>query len=381
MHVNLQDREAGKMMDNFTAHRLRFVTEVQSTIELNEHQGSAIRGSLFHALRNQFCMNREAQEECAGCPLVATCPVATLVSTLRPGSGRGRDVPRPYTIQPPLPGAGGHLVELPHGRIVFHYQPGEWFEFGLTLYAQALQLFPYVVLTVRRLEQGGIGRRTEQADGRWRRGTFVVQEVRAENPLTGERQPVMQAGDNLVHVPDIPITHQQVAVSSQQLAVSDQQLAVSGRHSRVTLHFLTPTRIIERKLLLKPDSFRFQPFFQRLMERLEALSRDFSDTPLRFDDPRGLIEAAGRVRVTENRLVWEELRSYSTRRRAESPTSGLIGSVTLEAGDWSPFWPWLVWGQFVHVGKDAVKGNGWYEARSAKRVSESASQRVSESAR
>jgi len=97
------------------------------------------------------------------------------------------------------------------------------------------------------------------------------------------------------------------------------------------------------------------------MERLEALSRDFTDTPLRFDDPKGLIEAAGRVEVTDHRLVWEELQSYSTRRRAESPTSGLMGSVVLKADDWSPFWPWLVWGQFVHVGKDAVKGNGWYE--------------------
>jgi hypothetical protein len=38
-------------------------------------------------------------------------------------------------------------------------------------------------------------------------------------------------------------------------------------------------------------------------------------------------------------------------------------SVVLQADDWSPFWPWLVWGQFVHVGKDAVKGNGWYEIR------------------
>ena len=64
-------------------------------------------------------------------------------------------------------------------------------------------------------------------------------------------------------------------------------------------------------------------------------------------------------RTVDNRLVWEELRSYSTRRRAASPTSGLVGRVVLEAEDWSPFWPWLVWGQFVHVGKDAVKGGGW----------------------
>jgi hypothetical protein len=66
-------------MNHFTAHQLRFVAEVQHTIELNEHQGSAIRGALFHALRNRFCGNREAGE-CAACPLVATCPVATVAS-------------------------------------------------------------------------------------------------------------------------------------------------------------------------------------------------------------------------------------------------------------------------------------------------------------
>ncbi len=333
-------------MHNFTAHRLRFVAEAQSTIELNEHQGSAIRGAFFHALRNRFCGNRDASE-CADCPLVATCPVATLVSTLRPGGSRGRDVPRPYTIQPPLPGEGGHLFERSDGRAVYRYDPGEPFRFGLTLYAQALQLFPYVVLAVDEFERGGIGRRTEQADGRWRRGILAIREVWAEHPLTGERQQVMRAGDRMIQVPDIPITHQQI-------------LALAPPQSPLTIHFLTPTRIIERKRLLKPHRFRFQPFFQRLMERLEALTRDFASAPLRFANPKGLIEAAGLVRITENRLLWEELRSYSTRRHSDSPISGLVGRVTLEAGDWSPFWPWLVWGQFVHVGKDAVKGNGWY---------------------
>jgi len=175
---------------------------------------------------------------------------------------------------------------------------------------------------------------------------------------------VMQAGDRMVQVPDVPITHAQVGKSQ-----------IPNPKSQIGVRFLTPTRIIERGRLVKPESFRFQPFFQRLMERLEALSRNFSDTPLVFEDPRGLIEAAGRVCVVDNRLAWEELRSYSTRRRAASPTSGLVGRVVLEADDWSPFWPWLVWGQFVHVGKDAVKGGGGYGVR----VSESANQRINES--
>jgi len=332
-------------MEHFTAHCLRCVAEAQDTIELNEHQGSAIRGALFHALRNRFCANQEAAG-CAVCPLVVACPVATLVSTLKPESGRGRDVPRPYTIQPPVKNEGWRME---NGG--WRMEAGGRLEFGLTLYAQALQLFPYVVLAVGEFERGGLGRKVEQANGRWRRGRLAIQEVWAENPLTGERQPVMRAGDKMVQVPDVPITHAQVQEWARASYILHSSFCI--------LHFLTPTRIVERGHLVKPEGFRFQPFFQRLMERLEALSRDFSDTPLRFADPRGLIEAAGRVRVVENHLVWEELRSYSTRRQAESPTSGFTGSVVLEADDWSPFLTWLVWGQFTHVGKDAVKGNGW----------------------
>jgi len=335
-------------MHSFTAHRLRFVAEVQTPIELNEHQGSAIRGALYHALLFRFCMNREAGE-CAACPLATTCPVAFLVSTMRPEGERGRDIPRPYTIQPPLPGSG-HPVEQ-DGRPFFRYEPGERMEFGLTLYAQALQLFPYVILAVGEFERGGIGRKVEQAAGRWRRGRLAVREVWAENPLTGERRPILCAGEKMVQVPDIPITHDQVCRQARALQNS----------RRLTLRFLTPTRLIQAGHLVKPEDFGFQPFFQRLMERLEALSRAFSDTPLRFDDPKGWIAAAGRVRVADNRLRWEEVRSYSTRRRRSTPTGGLMGEVVLEAEEWPFCWPWLVWGQFTHVGKDAVKGNGWYE--------------------
>ena len=338
-------------MENFTAHRLRFVTEAQSTIELNEHQGSAIRGALFHALRNRFCGNQQAQE-CAACPLVATCPVAILVSTLKLDGLRGRDVPRPYAVQPPLPGEGGHPVEDDRGRLFFHYLPGERFEFGLTLYGQSLQLLPYVILTVGEFEAGGIGRKTQQADGHWRRGTLVVREAWAENPLTGERQMVMQADDKMVQVPDIPITHEQVC------KFASLQVGEATRR-QFMLRFLTPMRIIERGHLLKPHAFHFKPFLQRLLDRLESLSRDFSDTKLEVDFA-GLVEAAEQVRVVENHLRWEELHSYSTRQQKDTPTSGLLGRVALEADDWSPFLPWLVWGQFTHVGKDAVKGNGWF---------------------
>jgi CRISPR/Cas system endoribonuclease Cas6 (RAMP superfamily) len=40
--------------------------------------------------------------------------------------------------------------------------------------------------------------------------------------------------------------------------------------------------------------------------------------------------------------------------------SGFVGEVSFE-GDLAPFVPYLKLGEYVHVGKNAVFGNGWYE--------------------
>ncbi len=358
-------------MHHFTAHRLIFMTTAQEVIELNEHQGSALRGALFHALRHRFCaFARQPEAECGSCALAQTCPVAQLVSTLNPEHARGQDRPRPFTVQPPIAEGGwhvadaspitmGHYWEREDGSGVFRYEPGETLVFGLTLYAHAMQWFPYVVLALQEFESDGLGRKVEQYDGRWRRGRLSVREVWAENPLTGERQPVLRQGERMVKVPDVPVTHEQILAQHER---GWTRAEPATDRVQLTIRFLTPTRLIERGHLLKPETFAFRPFLQRLLERLEALSEAFCDTPLQVDFP-ALLAAAEGVRVVDNRLGWEDVRSYSTRRRAESPIGGLVGRVTLAAEDWTPFLPWLLWGQFTHVGKDAVKGNGWYEVK------------------
>ncbi len=318
-------------MDHFTAHHLHVEVEVTAPLALNPHKGSSLRGGLFHALWGRFCMN-QAAHICADCPLVATCPVALLVSTLRPDSERGRDVPRPYAIRPPL-------------DPVTRYQPGDRLSFGLTLFAQALNLFPYVILALDEMGRAGLGLKLEE--NRWRRGTFRVQAVEAVNPLTGERRPVVRAGESLVRVPDVPVTHAQV--------LSQVRPPEGGR---LTLHFLTPTRIIEHRELVKRP--RFRPLFQRLLERLSALAREFSDAPLNLDFHR-LVRQAEEVQLVADETRWVELESYSTRLRRATPIGGFVGRATYRAEDWRPFLPWLLWGQFTQVGKDAVKGNGWYE--------------------
>ena len=46
--------------------------------------------------------------------------------------------------------------------------------------------------------------------------------------------------------------------------------------------------------------------------------------------------------------------------------NGLVGEAVYE-GDLAPFWPFLVFGQWAHVGKNATFGLGRYELSGAQR--------------
>jgi hypothetical protein len=317
-------------MHTFTAHRLEITATVTSPIALNEHQGSALRGALFHALYDRFCVNKAARE-CAACPLVQSCPIATLMATWRPDGERGANVPRPYTIEPPL--NSSHT-----------YRAGDTLRWGLTLFADALQLIPYIVLGVQALEEEGLGKALRQPDGAWRRGRLVVDEIAEIHPWTGQRQVLYQRGARIMRTPSLAITAADIA--SRVATMPKEQFQLT---------FLTPTRLIDNGRLLHRPLFR--PIFQRLLERLSSLSKHFSSTPL--EDVRELLGTALDVRVVEDRTRWIELQSYSSRQRRSTPMGGFIGSATF-AGDIKHALPLLIWGELTHVGKDAVKGNGWY---------------------
>jgi hypothetical protein len=138
-------------------------------------------------------------------------------------------------------------------------------------------------------------------------------------------------------------------------------MATAG--ARVTVEYLTPTRIRDRFLGTGPDRTlagpAFRPIFQRLLERLSALSWHFAETVLALDFG-DLVRRAESVRLEVDETRWLELESQSLRQRHRYPSGGFVGRAVYQADDWTPFLPWLLWGQFTHVGKDAVKGNGWY---------------------
>ncbi|MCW5850782.1 MAG: CRISPR system precrRNA processing endoribonuclease RAMP protein Cas6 [Anaerolineae bacterium] len=132
------------------------------------------------------------------------------------------------------------------------------------------------------------------------------------------------------------------------------------------VEFLTPTHLKDGKRLVT-HAPPFRVLFQRLMERLLALSTAFSESPL---DGALKYEAVGlsdgvRLVADGTRLV--HLESPSSRLGSVTSISGLVGYAVYDAADWAPFWPWLKWGELTHVGKNTVKGEGMIRVLSEER--------------
>jgi len=345
----------------FTLHHLRFHAEVQTTIVMDAFKGSALRGAWQSHLRTLYCAQAAAGPGQAGAAdslHQAMCPVCFLLSR---ETGHGDDR-RPYAFQPPL---------TPQTT----FQPGERFSFGISVFGSAIQFLPYLVLAVAQMGQHqGLGRpiheardcgdadpraRAIQGTGRLRRGTFRLAGIDEVNPLSGEERVLLAEGGNMVSMPALPVTQSQVAAASQEALE-----ALTVRGGRLALDFLTPTRIVQCEVLVHQP--HFAPLFARLLGRIDALRRQFSDEPpLDSDEKHALLSLADQVQLAADGTRWWDVHGRSTRLERSQPLGGYVGRAVYEvpAGTgaaWAPLLPWLLWGSCTQLGKNVVKGCGLY---------------------
>jgi hypothetical protein len=252
-------------------------------------------------------------------------------------SARGVNPARPFAIQPPLTASTGH------DHI---FAPGESFVFGISLFGDAADLFPYVCQAVHRIGKIGVG---------YGRGQFVIRDIQAVNPLTGQKMSLIKehsgTSGHRISGPGLPVT-----------TASIEQAIQAHTTGNLFMRFLTPTQLTHQKQTLsRPD---FVSLIARLLERCQSLEQHYTSNPTHHliwrDRHLKLTEAALQVKLIENRTHWVNVYSGSRRSNRRNSIGGFIGEVGFE-GDMTVFLPWLFWGQSLHVGKNAVKGNGWYE--------------------
>jgi hypothetical protein len=240
---------------------------------------------------------------------------------------KNRDIPRPFVIKPPL-----ETKET--------YIPGERLSFDLVLVGKIKDYLPYFIVTFKELSQAGLGR--DRAPVELAGVDYMGHD--------GASVPVYRRENNLVQPPAD-------AISWADLCASYNSNNGSGKVTRITLRFLTPT-------LLKADGLQARrPVFgiiaKRLRDRINALSYFYCGQGLDIDF-KDFGEQAEKITTVADSTRWVESSRYARRREVTHDLSGFVGEVTFE-GELEMFLPYLKLGEYLHVGKNAVFGNGWYE--------------------
>jgi hypothetical protein len=315
-------------MTNLTYTHLQFDCIAETPINFGgDWAGNRLRGALGYVLLRTTC----DQDGRGGEMHTAHCPACWLLRhKLDPAHAR-----RAYSVVPPLPAPERVLV-------------GQRFSFTITLFGEGWQFLPYFVLAVGEMGRSGVGR-----------GTFQIASITARNPLIQQEEVLLTPGDDLVQVPELIVEWQDTVAQSSALITSTSSGQTSQSLS-LTLQFLTPTRLIDQKHLMKQPQFDI--FFRRLLHRIDTLGTQLANVPRReWSAIEHLHALADSVQLVDNRTNWVELRPRSGRDRQYKPMSGFVGEATYQAVDWSDLLSILLFGQGIQVGKLATKGNGVYQ--------------------
>ncbi len=313
-------------MAGLTIYPLRFTLRALDEVVLGEQAGAQLRGALYSTLREQATRLPIAQ---GGAPSLEADPVRWLLAREDESAQRGKDVPRAFALQPPLD---------PQRR----YPPESHFTIGITLFGRrTLALLPVIVGAFPHMGRTGMG---------YGRGRFTLHQVSLLS-ADGSQTVLLSPDGDQVQMP-------QQGISAEQIA----QRAADSNAARLTLHFQTPTRLIHQGKLLKVPLFHV--LMARLLERYDLIGAEYGDdfTPVPPDLRTELLARAERIQLVENRTRWQDVFSHSRRSGSRSPIGGLIGEATY-SGDLAPFRTWLLWGSYLQVGKNTVKGDGWYAVR------------------
>lgn len=304
---------------------LQLSLRAQTRIQLPRYKGSALRGGFGAVFKETVCIVEH--RECRRCLLRERCAYPYVFDTPVPGNAtrlrKYEAAPHPFVILPP-----------PERNTV--YQAGETLTFGCTLIGRGADYLPYFIYAFERL-----GTRYGLGKGR---GRFRLESVRWLAP-GGESVVIYEGTAQTLHNAFHPLDVR---------ALAEQRGAEPG--DSLTLHFLTPTRLVYGGALT--DCLDFHVLLRSLLRRLSNLAYFHCGTDLQLDF-RGLIAAAERVQTTASRLRWYDWERYSSRQGARMKLGGVVGRVTY-AGHLQPFLPLLWLGSYVHVGKGTSFGLGKY---------------------
>ncbi len=311
---------------SFARFRYTLLPENELYLPLSK-RGHILRGAFGSSLRNLVCTQHKTL--CRECPVKNNCPYFLIFSPhSMDGPLRLRDTPRGFVIKPSLEKEDTFTRDRP-------------FAFDIVLFGNRIPYHPWILVPVQTLGSVGIGPRRDRFT------IFNIEALRGDEALS-----IYDPNTRLVQNVELKFNPVE---NSGKWETYDRQ--------KITLEFLTPTRIRYNptgekggsKVVRVPE---FHHLLKRLRDRINALAAVYGDGPLKVDF-KGLGSRAEAVKIAESHISWVEIKRKSRTQGIWHDQSGFVGQITY-TGHLEEFLPFLLMGEFVHVGEDAVFGNGWF---------------------
>ena len=362
-------------LHSFKVARYRLTYRVIRPVAFEGYLGSVLRGTFGARLRWISCPSRTAP--CVGCEWRTRCAYAYVFETPVPeGAERLRthqDIPRPFVIEAPPPGA-------------LRLAAGDELSLGLILLGRAVDYLPHFILAFReidRFSQGpgaGPGANVRLEEFAVARGGFgwrvdaageAVSDAARTAPSAARVAPspdevVWRAADPRRVAAGTVLTGREIIaqgpVGAPPGAPAQAPTGVAGSAEAagddglraLTITFQTMTRLKhEAGYARRPE---FHILVRSLLRRVSNLLYFHDGIDLGVDF-RDLIARAGQVSLTHDGTRWQDWTRYSSRQGAAMDLGGFVGEARY-AGDLDGFLPLLLIGEYVHVGKNATFGLG-----------------------
>jgi len=333
--------------------RYRFTARAQQPLPLPEYAGSLLRGQFGAALRHVACMTR--QPTCPGCPLVQTCPYTRIFAAPPPPKGSHAlqdfsQIPNPYIIEPPTPGA----------RLL---AAGDVLVFQVVLVGHAIDQLALIIFAMQLALAQGLTRQRVPCE------LLQVQHICAlgqATPVWTAAQPTLLAHPASITHPDTPCEFANGDLhGAHSHSVGRLKSALPSPRPGVTLHIHTPLRLQSQGHPLGVGQLTPRALVAAVARRA-ALLMEFHAQQTGWGDAAKRITHLAEQLTDSQALHWFDWTRYSSRQQQEMTLGGVLGHWTLHGTPdlLAEITPWLWLGQWLHVGKNASMGLGCYTLES-----------------
>ena len=309
--------QSNEIINSLKISKYRFISSPIEEIILPEYKGSTFRGAFGNSFRNICCVHK--QKNCNECLLNNKCAYSIIFES-SPVIGSEKlknldEIPRPFVIEPPLTEKR-------------YFNTEDELTFELVLIGRANEYLHLMIYTFIELGKVGIGKH---------RGRFKINKIITETDdiiYDGETETMYNINSIIkINIPEIK----------------------DGNILKIS--FLTPTRIkYEGYYQNKPE---FHIIIRTLLRRISSLMYFYCNKELNVNF-KELISKSENVKIIDNNLRWIDWERYSSRQNIKMKLGGIVGEIVYE-GDFKQFLPFLVLGEYIHIGKNCTFGLGKYK--------------------